>query len=864
MGKTLGRLRISVSAAALTAAMAAQPAVALEYNFGDVQIFLDTTVSAGASVRTAERNKSYLPEANGGNVDLRETSPNAATLPVALATNPFAGALGAQSVSVYDALGARINNFDGSINSDDGRLNFDQGDLTSGVVKMTNDIQANWQNYTLFARVNSFYDAVLDSSGAYERNGLDSGSKVDAARDIDLLDFYVSGDFNVAEMPLNLRLGKQVISWGEGTFILNGINSVNPIDVGAFRRPGAEIKEGLVPVWALYGSLGLPYDLSLEAFYQLAWDDFRLDRAGTPFAGSDIANPNGTLGGNQGFSFNSGSALAGTFRRNCTGNPNGTAAGNGLGVGSIAAQSAALFGGAVAAAFPYANCANGSLVDMDVALPVGRAEETLLALGDLNRNQRLVDQEARDQGQFGAALRWYAEELNSTEFGFYFMNYHSRLPIAQIERVGLPTAYIQTSTGNSGSSLALGPLGCLGGSLGNFGAGQGLLRPTRTFVDPALARGGALNTNTTILDPNGFIAGMAPLADAVLAGAGIIAPGTLTASVAANGANHVDAAYINCALGILQNGTGAGALPLPVNGSEQIGLQYNTGLRLLYPEDIQLFGVSFNTTLGDWGVQGEVSFRHDQPLQVDTVQQIINAASLSCTAIVSNGDSAAFTLSHLTTFPTTTAKGTTGCNQADFFGNAQPTSFVREEVITAQIGTTATYANSNPLIGFLGADLGVLVTELGGVFVPDVADSLDITGYSAANPAPTAARLQSVCRAGTQLPLGSLVGLDNALGCEPDKFSYGYVLVSQLQYNNAFGTAVTLNPTLAWSHNVKGNTPAPLSNYREGSKSLSLALNGTYQSSWRGGISYTNFMGNEKYSANGDQDFVSVNLSYSF
>jgi hypothetical protein len=55
-----------------------------------------------------------------------------------------------------------------------------------------------------------------------------------------------------------------------------------------------------------------------------------------------------------------------------------------------------------------------------------------------------------------------------------------------------------------------------------------------------------------------------------------------------------------------------------------------------------------------------------------------------------------------------------------------------------------------------------------------------------------------------------------------------------------------------------------LSNYREGSKSLSLALNGTYQSSWRGGISYVNNFGNEKFSNDGDTDFVSVNISYSF
>ncbi|HCI1656067.1 TPA: DUF1302 family protein, partial [Pseudomonas aeruginosa] len=42
--------------------------------------------------------------------------------------------------------------------------------------------------------------------------------------------------------------------------------------------------------------------------------------------------------------------------------------------------------------------------------------------------QRGPDRDARDSGQYGFALRYFADELN-TEFGAYYMNYHSRLPI---------------------------------------------------------------------------------------------------------------------------------------------------------------------------------------------------------------------------------------------------------------------------------------------------------------------------------------------------------------------------------------------------------------------------------------------------
>ncbi len=46
-----------------------------------------------------------------------------------------------------------------------------------------------------------------------------------------------------------------------------------------------------------------------------------------------------------------------------------------------------------------------------------------------------------------------------------------------------------------------------------------------------------------------------------------------------------------------------------------------------YPDDIQLFGVSFNTQLGTTGValQGEVSYRQDVPLQYDDVELLFAA-----------------------------------------------------------------------------------------------------------------------------------------------------------------------------------------------------------------------------------------------
>lgn len=835
---------------------ASSTAHAIEYNFGDVQVFLDTTVSAGVSMRTSSRNNKFLPEANGGptesTIDV-VTFANRATVASAGATT--------QIVTLDTETGP--DKFAGSINADDGRLNFDKGDLTSGIVKMTNDIQANYQNYTVFARVNSFYDAVLARDSSYERFALNQGGKVDAARDIDLLDLYVSGDFEVGDLPLNLRAGKQVINWGEGTFILNGINAISPLDVNAFRRPGVEIKEGLLPVWALYGSIGLPYDLSLEAFYQLEFQEFQLDRPGTPFADSDAILQGGIANG--GSFITSGINPGGFTGRNCT---------------TPSAVSAA-FDAAYSTGTTFRNLvcpgAGGTnpFVDYRSPVPVSIGGEAYRINNGGNGTPgtgfadigHLGHDLAKDSGQYGLALRWYAEELNSTEFGFYFMNYHSRLPIASLNVTADTSntafkSYLLAGTNGSSGTRGRLLLGCFGGLDTSTQAARDKLAFLNNNIVPdtfginAAAEAlpfvgdgknsaiGLAYTGATgiAVNDNSALEGIINSCNLASAQASPLVPGVAASAVLVDGAEIV--------------------VPGPVNRPA-------IGLLLEYPEDIKLYGMSFNTTVGDWGVQGEFSFRPNQPLQLDTDQLTLGALGATCIldSILSPDLFSTPTVAGATTVPALDSLQTFGqaastCGNTPNGTTREFTGYVREEVLTAQIGTTATYTNSNPLIGGLGADLGILVTELGAMYVPDAPENRDFSRQQWAN----------VCTSGTDLPLGAFLDLDGTNttngelinGCRPDQFSYGYVMLAQLQYNNAFGTPISLSPTLVWQHDVKGNAPAPLANYREGRKRINIGLNASYQSSWRGGISYTNFFGNERYSRDGDRDFVAINLSYSF
>ncbi len=834
MGYAFRRTTFSASVAVLAAAFSAQSAAALEYNFGGVQVFLDTTVSAGVSVRAAERNDMFVAPGNGGPVNTTATISNPSGDDGTVTT-----ALHGATANLNLASGDTAN-YGGSINSDDSRLNFDQGDLTSATVKMTNDIQANYQNYKFFARLSAFYDAVLGDEGSYERSALRTEGYPDAVRDIDLLDFYGSGDFNVGDLPLNVRLGKQVVNWGEATFILNGISSWNPLDVNAFRRPGAEIKEGLLPVWGAYASLGLPYDLSLEAFYQLDFEPIALDRPGTPFSTSDVARVGSGSGGNEDAAtfVTSGTDGGGFLNRNCS-QPH-----------SITAAFDAAY---EAAGLSQFSCSAGTnaFLDYQVDLPIGQSEQYRLDLnGGTADIRRLEDDEADDQGQYGFALRWYAEELNSTEFGFYFMNYHSRLPIVGekfFNNQDASNTAVRTyaTTGDSSDATTRGTLnaGCA--------AGAGLTTLAFGGIDKILY----LNEQT-VNDQYGLVA--AAEADPLIGdGATSAAATTLEAAIGGgftvNDGSQLELQITNCNLAAAQTDPTTGLLvdgaELLVVGSSVGGLE-STGLYFEYPEDIKLFGMSFNSTLGDWGVQGEVAIRHDQPFQLDTDQITLAALGASCILDDILGvDSMTATVDDLQTYGSNQTCGSVASGEvADYSG------VVREEVMTFDIGTTATYTNSNALVGFLGADIGILLTELGAIWVPDVPDEGDFS----------VAQWGNVCTSGTDLPLGSFVGLSFRAGCRPTQFSYGYVLVGQLQYNNAFGTPITVSPSVSWSHDVKGNSPAPLNNYREGSKSVSLAVDGTYQNTWRGGISYTNLFGHEKYSDDGDKDFVSLNVSYSF
>lgn len=584
-----------VSMIALAAPMMATPATALDFDFGDVSGSFDTTFTYGLSFRVSERDNGLVGRSNPG--------------------------------------GLRF-----SVNGDDGNLNYDTG-LISNSFRGTHELLLDYNGFGIFTRGTYFYDFENADGDNTERTNLSDEAIQRVGKDFNLLDAYVYGGFDVGDVPVDFRLGDQVLSWGESTFIQNGINVINPIDVNAIRIPGSEIRDALLPVTIADVDVSLTNNFSVEGFYQLDWEETDIDASGTYFSTNDFASPGGA------FVF--------------------------LGFGAVPDNPALI----------------GALGQPGAVVPRGPTKE------------------AEDEGQFGVAMRYFAEDLNQTEFGAYFINYHNRTPL------------ISATTGNV-------------------------------------------------------------------------------------------------------------AVPLPDYASTA---RYFTE----YPEDVQLLGLSFNTPVGNTSLQGEVSYRIDQPLQIDDVELLFAALS----PLLPGGGANLQVVQDIGGTP----------------GSFQELSGFREfDVIQAQM--TATHAFGP--ISSLGIDQWLVVGEVGFTSVPDLPgkDVLLFEGPNTPRPGSPEA-LAFVADPSVTLQEDGFA----------DDFSWGYRVRARFDMLSAIGP-VNLFPVFGFSHDVGGTTPLPLGNFVEDRASVSIGLNANYLEQWSAGIQYTNFfaIGDDEFNTIRDRDLITLNVKYSF
>jgi hypothetical protein len=341
---------------------AAAPVQAVTFNIGEIEGQLDSSLSVGASWSMRSADRELIGEANGG-TGFTQTG-------------------------------------------DDGRLNFKKGETFSKIFKGIHDLELKYGDTGVFVRGKYWYDFELKDESRLWKD-IDDSNRKQAAQSsgAEILDAFVYHNYAIADLPGSVRLGKQVVSWGESTFIGNSINAINPIDAAAFRRPGAEIKEGLIPVNMFYVSQSITDQLSAEAFYQLEWDQTVADNCGTFFAGADVVAD----GCDSNYTILGPSSIA-----------------------SIQAAKSGAFGPSAQAAMSQVNVTDEGLI-----VPRGG------------------DRDARDDGQFGTALRWMGDDA---EYAAYFLNYHSRTPNLSMQNASAAdiTAALTTLGGALAQPILLG------------------------------------------------------------------------------------------------------------------------------------------------------------------------------------------------------------------------------------------------------------------------------------------------------------------------------------------------------------------------------------------------------------------------
>ena len=242
------KLHSAAMAAALLCASAAQ---AVEIKGDTVSGSFDSTVSAGVGIRTSAPNCGAVIGSMGGSM-----TPLAASGPGAPA-------------GCADVL-SNLN--------DQGDLNYARHDRFTTYLKGTHELLLNFPEEVKFmGRVSWLRDfAATDTSGIASGAGgpapFAEGARTDLRHKVRLLDLWVSKSFAMGDEQARVRVGNQVINWGESMFLPGGLNQTNSLDLMRLSQPGTQLKEAVLPAPMLNVASGLGHGFSVEAYVQQGWN----------------------------------------------------------------------------------------------------------------------------------------------------------------------------------------------------------------------------------------------------------------------------------------------------------------------------------------------------------------------------------------------------------------------------------------------------------------------------------------------------------------------------------------------------------------------------------------------------------------
>jgi hypothetical protein len=718
----------------VAAVVCSHTASAFEFEYGDIYGSLKTRASIGASWRLENRDPRLIDKNN-----LDPTLCGSGVNDACLSFNENASL----NQKLVDAPGSFF-----ALNKDDGNLNYDQGDIVAAISKLSSELSASYGDWTFKAGGTVFFDPVNydfdeyhpDTTYQPRRTPRADAVKQNVGYDYTIGNLLVSGVFSLFDHEFSAAVGYQHIRWGESTLIaLNSISEINAPDARYLYQPGTQIAAVFRTTPAAVLTTALSDSVSIDLVYQLAWDGVEVPKGGSFFAPFDVIGRD------------TAQLTLGQFHED----PDGLQRLPGIGA---------------------------DISDTSVAVSVAQKEG-----------------EPRDDGQFGAKLTWYAADFNGgTEFSFYALNYHSRLPY-----------------------------------LSMYASDHTCIEDDTTDVIQA-----TVDCDGMKLNPNGLE-------------------------------------------------------PAPIDSSR---------IFLDYPEDIQMYGISFNTTVGKWSMAGELSYRPNLPAQIQITDVVFTAlqpalpandivlglgtvGQLSLESLVALGLEPTTALAVLTSPATIDLLGQIAANVGSDFAlpardHAVPSylkdyrgwdtvqanqlirGYERLQVMQMDLTGIRIFGNSeNPI----GADQVTLITEAGFTWVLDMPDRAELQfeggDYNNTHASPGADGSGGLPADGS--PATMRLNPTQQTDGFADDFAAGYRFIIRAEYNNLlFGW--TYKPQIVWSHDVYGIAISPSQNFIEGTMLYQLATDVEITNKLGAQVFYQGWAGGGTVNGYRDKDFAGFAVSYTF
>ena len=326
------------------------------------------------------------------------------------------------------------------------------------------------------------------------------------------------------------------------------------------------------------------------------------------------------------------------------------------------------------------------------------------------------DYNARNDGQFGFAFRYIAEELNSTEFGLYMVNYHAKEPTVSAD---------------------------LGGYQG--------------------------------IDMN---------------------------------------ALTNLLTGVA--GSQAGQL---ANGLATVDVMGNIQAHRRYAEDIRMYGFSFNTTLGQASVFGEVAYRPNLPIGVAATNDLIGDLANGAAALAGG--------------------------QTINIGGQKSRSTARSTTLSGWKRSTPPWA---PFTTLARACRSTRCSACSNWRPSTCAAATCSTPLMTAVPVTT--------RAPVTFPMCPAADRSDQV----NRDSYSYTAMINGTWNDVYA-GVNVSPYVVYKDDFKGNS-YQAGNTIEGRKAYTLGIKANYQNKLEAELQYTEFYGGGQDNGLRDRDNVGFNLKY--